>query len=243
MGDTMDDPMIFLREPDGPDDSMTNGFVNPLDLFNYVSPSAWLNAAIEKLTGVDVFGWMTDWLSGDWEKLWKFGDAMANLAQCMQQIGINIQAGMIRLDASWNGNASDAAYQYFSGLAAATSGQQLAIAKTQESYHKAAQGAWQLSNQLGNILQALADKAILAGIAAAAGTALIETGIGAVAGYGVVALIVLDMLALINDASVIINTAGTVILGLFGTVMDAAYQGGGLAAVPLPATAYAGLGQ
>ena len=104
---------------------------------------------------------MTDWISGDWESLWKFGDAMANLAQCVQQIGINIQTGMIELDASWSGNASDAAYRHFSDLAAATSGQQFAIAKTEESYHKAALGAWQLSNQLGNILQALADKAIL----------------------------------------------------------------------------------
>nr|WP_221375822.1 hypothetical protein [Actinoplanes polyasparticus] len=238
----MDDPTRFLLEPAKPDDSISQGFVNPIDLFNYVSPSAWLNAAIEKLTGVDVFGWMTDWLSGDWERLWKFGDAMANLAQCMQQMGINIQTGMLRLDASWDGNASDAAYKYFSDLAAATSGQQFAIAKTQDSYHKAAQGAWQLSNQLGNLLQALADKAILAGIAAAAGTALIETGIGAVAGYGAAALIVLDMLQLINDASVLINTAGTVILGLFGAVMDAAYQGGDLNAVPLPATAYTGPG-
>jgi hypothetical protein len=92
------------------------------------------------------------------------------------------------------------------------------------------------------ILQALADKAILAGIAAAAGTALIETGVGAVAGYGAAALIVLDMLQLINDASVIINTAGSVILGLFGGVMDAAYQGGDLTSVPLPASAYSGPG-
>jgi hypothetical protein len=238
----MADPAMFLHEPGKPDDSITNGFVNPIDLFNYVSPSAWLNTVIEKLTGFDVFGWMTDWLSGDWEKLWKFGDAMANLAGCMQQIGIDIQAGMLRLNASWDGNAGDAAFQYFSRLAAATSGQHFAIAKTQESYHRAAQGAWQLSNQLGNIMQALADKAILAGIAAAAGTALIETGIGAVAGYGVAAVIVLDMLTLINDASIIINTAGTVILGLFGTVMDAAYQGGDLTSVPLPASAYAGPG-
>jgi len=238
----MDDPTAFLTEPAKPDDSISNGFANPLDLFNYVSPSAWLNAAIEKLTGVDVFGWMTDWVSGDWESLWKFGDAMASLAKCMQQIGINIQTGMIQLDASWDGNASDAAYKYFSDLAAATSGQQFPIGKTQESYHKAALGAWQLSNQLGNILQALADKAILAGICAAAGTALIETGVGAVAGYGAAALIVLDMLQLINDASVIINTAGTVILGLFGGVMDAAYQGGDLTSVPLPATAYSGPG-
>jgi hypothetical protein len=234
----MDEPTDFLREPGEPDDSLSNGFANPLDLFNYVSPSAWINDAIASLTGFDAFGYFTDWVSGDWSAIWKFGDAMGNLAQCMQQLGINIQTGMIQLDQRWDGNASDAAYQYFSTLAAATSGQQFAIADTQEKYHKAAQGAWQLSNQLGNILQALADKAILAGISAAAGTALAETGIGAVIGYASAAILVTQMLELINRASTIINTAGTVILGLVGTGMDLGYKGGDLTRIQLPSAAY-----
>lgn len=234
----MDEPTDFLREPAEPDDSVSNGFANPLDLFNYASPSAWINSTIEGLTGFDVFGYFTDWVSGDWAAMWKFGDAMANLAECMQQIGINIQQGMLQLDDRWDGNASDAAFQYFSNLAATTSGQQTALRDSQEAYHKAANGAWQLSNQLGNILQALADKAILAGVTAAAGTALAETGIGAVIGYAATALIVVDMLNLINKASTIINTAGTVILGLFGTGMDLGYKGGDLSAIQLPNVAY-----
>lgn len=234
----MDDPTAFLKEPGEPDDSVSNGFANPLDLFNYVSPSAWINSAIEGLTGFDVFGYFTDWVSGDWAAIWKFGDAMANLAECTQQLGINIQQGMLQLDAHWEGNANDAAFQYFSNLAAATSGQQIAIRNSQDAYHKAAQGAWQLSNQLGNILQALADKAILAGVTAAAGTALAETGVGAILGYAATALIVADMLKLINRASTIINTAGTVILGLAGTGMDLGYKGGNLTSIQLPGTAY-----
>ncbi|MDG4805812.1 hypothetical protein O7634_03470 [Micromonospora sp. WMMD1120] len=234
----MDDPTRFLTEPAKPESSISNGFVNPIDLFNYVSPSAWINATINKPTGVDVFGWMTTWLSGDWEAIWKFGDAMGNLAACLQQVGINIQQGMLDLDRQWDGHANDAAHQYFSRLASATSGQQLELYKIRDNYHKAANGAWQLSNQLGNILQALADKAVIAGIAAAAGTITAETGVGAVVGYGVAALMVVDMLALINKASLLINTAGTVILGLFGTAMDVAYQGGDLSTIKLPALAY-----
>jgi hypothetical protein len=234
----MDDPTSYLVEPGEPDDSVSNGFANPLDLFNYASPSAWINTAIEKLTGVDVFGWVTEWLSGDWAAIWRFGDAMGYLAQSVQQLGINIQQGMIDLDSSWDGNASDAAYQYFSGLASSVSGQQGPLSEIRANYHKAARGAWQFANQLGNILQALADKAIIAGIAAAAGTITAETGVGAVVGYGVAALIVVDMLELINKASTIINTAGTVILGLFGLGMDGAFQGGDLASTPLPMVAY-----
>jgi hypothetical protein len=216
----MDDPTAFLVEPAEPDASVNDGFANPIDIPNYISPSAWINSVINDMTGTDVFGWMTEWVSGDWQGLWKFGDAMANLAECMQRLGMNIQEGVTKLDASWDGNASDAAYQYFSKLAATVSGQQVSLYDIRDRYHKAAVGAWQLANQLGNILQALADKAILAAIAAAAGTAAAESGVGAVVGYGMAALIVTDMIRLVNKASTIINTAGTLIVGLFGGGME-----------------------
>jgi hypothetical protein len=236
----MDDPAAYLVDPSEPDASISKGFANPLDLFNYLSPSAWVNDAINRLTGRDVFGWLCDTVSGDWATFYKFGDALGNLAKFHQQLGINIQQQVINLDPAWDGNAADAAYQYFSNLAAAVSGQQLPLNDIRDRYHKAALGAWQLSNQLGNILQALADKAIIAGISAAAGTLLAETGIGALVGYGASALIVADMLAEINKASIVIQTFGGIILGLFGTGMDAGSMGdgGALANYPLPAGTY-----
>ena len=114
------------------------------------------------------------------------------------------------------------------------SGQQIALREIGEGYHKAALGAW----QLGNILQALADKAIIAGIAFAAGTATAETVVGAAAGYGVAAWQAIEMLELANRASTIINAGGMVVLGAFGTGMAVGYKGGDLSAVPLPNTAY-----
>ena len=217
---------------------MSSGFTNPFDIFNYVSPSAWVAETIETVTGFDVFGAVTQLLTGDWEAIWKFGDAMGNLAQCMQQIGINIQAGMLQLDPSWDGNASDAAFRYFTGLAAATSGQQAALYAAKDGYHNAARGAWQLASQLGNLLQAIGDKAIVMGISAALGTATAETVAGAVVGWDVAALLAADILKLANNISTIINTAGTVILGAFGTGMVFADQGGDLSAVQLPSAAY-----
>ncbi|MCY1143589.1 hypothetical protein OWR29_36785 [Actinoplanes sp. Pm04-4] len=234
----MGDPSALLAAPSTPEESVSNGFVNPVDLFNYVSPSAWINSGIEKATGIDIFGYFTDAVAGEWDAMWKFGEAMGHLADCLQELGINIQQGAIDLDAEWDGNAADAAYQYFSQFAASVSGQQLDLRDIQQNYHKAAQGAWQLSNQLGNILQAIADKFIIAGIAAAAGTITAETGVGAVVGYGVAGLQVLQMLKLFNDASVKINTAGSVIAGIFGGGMDIGYKGGDLSSVPLPTAAY-----
>jgi hypothetical protein len=232
------EPTDYLVAPEAPDASVSQGFVNPIDLFNYVSPSAWILKAVEELTGYDVLGWFTDALAGDWEAIWKFGNALVNLAECLQEEGINIQHAAIDMDGDWDGNAADAAYQYFSTLAAATSGQQIALRQIGDNYHKAALGAWQLSDQLGNIAQAFADDAIIGGIAWVAGTVFAETGVGAVAGYGVAAYEVASMLRKINKASQIINTAGTVILGLFGTGMDLGFKGGDLSAVQLPTTAY-----
>jgi len=231
----MGDPSALLAAPSTPDESLSNGFLNPVDLFNYVSPSAWINSGIEKATGVDIFGYFTDAIAGEWDAIWKFGEALGHLADCLQELGSNIQRGAIDLDAEWDGNAGDAAYQYFSQLAAAVSGQQADLRQLQQDYHKAALGAWQLSNQLGNILQTIADKFVIAGIAAAAGTVTAETGIGAVVGYGVAGLQVVQMLKLFNDAALKINAAGSVIVGIFGTGMDIGYRGGDLTSVPLPA--------
>ena len=237
----MGDPTVLLAAPGSPDASMTNGFVNPIDLFNYVSPTAWVAKLIESLSGVDPISWVTEWLGGDWEALWKFGDAMGNLAQYMQELGIEIQQGTLTLDQSWDGNASDAAYMYFSELAAAISSQQIPLLNSEESYHLAATGAWQLANQLGNLIQAVADEAIIAGISIAASTAMAGTGIGAVgaaAGYVASAALVARILDKINAISKIINTAGTAVLGGFGVVIDSAAQVGHLSDVPLPSAGF-----
>ncbi|GAA2475688.1 hypothetical protein [Winogradskya humida] len=235
----MSQPSQYLVDPAEPDDSITNGFVNPFDMFNYLSPSAWVNDVIEKTTGIDIFGYATDTLTGEWGELYKFGDALDALARFTQQLGMDIQSGVIKMDRQWDGNASDAAYNYFTDLAAATSGKQLALHQAAEGYREAAKGAWQLSNQLGNLLQAIADKAILIGISAAAGTATAETGVGAVAGYGVAAWQAIELLELVNKASAIINTAGTVIMAAFGGGMAVGGQGGDLSAFPLPTAPYA----
>ena len=237
-GSRSDDPARHLVPPGEPEDSITNGFANPLDLLNLASPSAYLNAVIEGLTQVDVFGWMTECLAGDWRALYRFGDALGNLGDCLHELGINIQQGATNLGGRWHGNAADAADVYFSDLATAAMGQKAGLYALRDSYHRAAVGAWELSNQLGNILQAVADRAILAGIAAAAGTITAESGVGALVGYGLTALLVLDMLQKINSAAVKIQVAGGVILGLFGGAMDAFLQGGDLSRVPLPAGSY-----
>lgn len=236
----MDDPTMYLVEPEEPEASITKGFANPLALLNYASPSAWINEAITELTGFDVMGWMGNAVAGDWAAIYKFGDAMENLAKFQSLLGVNVQMQVEIAERSWQGNAAAAADQYFASLGQAASVQQIPLRDVRDRYHKAAIGAWELSNQLGNILQALADKAVLAGISALAGSVLAETGVGAVVGYGVAAVTVADMLSDINKASTKIQSFGGVIIGMFGGGMDMGSMGDGgeLNNYPLPAGAY-----
>jgi hypothetical protein len=184
---------------------------------------------------------MSEPISGDWAAMWKFGDALANLAKFHTSLGGHIIDQAANLDPAWHGNAADAAHQYFAHLAIAVSGQQAPLNDIADRYHQAARGAWQTANQLGNLYQAIADRVIIAGVAAAAGSALAETGVGAVIGYGVAALMVVDILEKINKASTVIQTFGTLIFGLFGLGIDAGNvgDGGALDKYPLPAGAYA----
>jgi hypothetical protein len=237
----MSDPTDYLTLPAAPDESMSNGFGNPLDFFNYVSPSAWLLAIVQELTGWDPLGQITSFLAGDWGAIWEFGEAMGNLARFMQEFGVEIQQGMLTLEQSWDGNASDAAYLYFSNFASAVSSQQMPIFDSEQSYHQAAKGAWQFADQLGNLVQAMADEAIIAGMLIGASTVAASTGVGAVAsigGYAGSAIFVARILRLVNQAAKIIQTAGLVISTAFGLTVDATAQVGHVSDVPLPAAGF-----
>ncbi|GLW33364.1 hypothetical protein [Actinoplanes regularis] len=238
----MSDPAAALVAPGEPDASAANGFPDPGALFNWVSPTAWINSVIESLFGINPVEYCTQWAGGDWGAIYKFGDALISMSECTDLLAIDLQQGMLRIDSSWDGNANDAAYNYFTSLSSSLNQLRTALTDIGESYHKAANGAWGLANQLGNLLQNLVDGAILLGIIGGGSMALMSTGVGAMAAgpaYLAMTLIIADMLMLINKMSTIINTGMMAIFGLFGMGMDMAYQGGSLDNIPLPATAYA----
>ncbi|MBG0564936.1 hypothetical protein [Actinoplanes aureus] len=234
----MADARDFLLPPAEPEDSMANGFANPGEFFNYVSPSAWIADIVERISGWNPFDWASEYFTGEWGEFHKFGTTLANLADFMQEIGAGIQANFLEADRSWSGNAADSAFAYFTSLAAAVSSQQFALNEAAHGYHEAARGVWQLSKQLGNILQAMADEAILAGLTAVAGTVTMATGAGAVVGYSMAAYHAIQILKLAARASKIINTALIVILSLFGGAVALTGQGGDLSAVQLPETSF-----
>jgi hypothetical protein len=142
------------------------------------------------------------------------------------------------LDDSWGGNGADSAHKYFTDLAQALSSQQNALYTAQDSYHRAARGAWELADQVGNLLQSAIDDAILLGVSAALGTATSETVVGGVVGYSLAGYQAIRLLTTVNKAAQIANTAGTVIFGLMGGSQDFFSQGGHLSDALIPSAPY-----
>ncbi len=234
----MEEPTRHLVTPGVPEPSISAGYADPFDFFSILSPTDWTASFLKELTGWDPLGWISRSFMGEWEAFAKCGIAYGNLARACQDLGVNIQEGDLRLDASWEGNANDAAHAYFSDLASKISAMQFALDAAASNYSDAARGAWLFANQVKNVLEVIVDSTVLAAACTAAGTALIETGIGAVVGYGLAAMEVARIIQLLARAAQIIQTAGLVIEGLTGSIMNLADQGGSLANYPLPRAGY-----
>ncbi|MGB2569277.1 hypothetical protein ACPFP2_12610 [Micromonospora citrea] len=234
----MIEPTDFLREPDKPDPSISQGFANPIGILDAISISHWVNQVIKDVAGYDVIGTITAAFVGDWESFYKVGDAYGNLGQSLQALGGNLIEVSTQVDQQWDGRAADAAFIYFRKLAAATAQQNVVLAQVQDKYHEAARAIWLLADMVGGLIKMIIDKAIIIGVSAAAGTALIETGVGAVAGYGIATWQAIELVKKVNDAALKIQTGGTLILGFFSFLKTLAEQGGDLSKIPLPDQPY-----
>ncbi|WP_328851214.1 hypothetical protein OG994_25575 [Micromonospora globbae] len=234
----MREPTDFLVEPAEPDASMTKGFANPIGVLDALSISHWVNQIIKDCAGYDVIGTISNALVGDWQSFYKAGDAYGNLGQCLQAIGQNVTLAASHMDQQWDGHAADAAFVYFRQLTKALVQQNLVLIQVEEKYHEAARAIWLLADMIGGLVKMMIDKAIIIGVSAAAGTALIETGVGAVAGYGIAAWQATELVKKVNDAALKIQAGGTAILGFFSFIKTLAEQGGDLSKVPLPDRPY-----
>ncbi|MEV0882118.1 hypothetical protein AB0I85_30355 [Micromonospora echinofusca] len=234
----MIEPTDFLREPSEPDASLSKGFANPIGILDAISISHWVNQVIKDVAGYDVIGTITAAFVGDWESFYKAGDAYGNLGQSLQALGGNLIEVTTQVDQQWDGRAADAAFVYFRKLAAATAQQNVILAQVEHKYHEAARAIWLLADMIGGLIKMMIDKAIIIGVSAAAGTALIETGAGAVVGYGVAAWQAMELVKKVNDAATKIQAGGTLILGFFSFLKTLADQGGDLSQIPLPDQPY-----
>jgi hypothetical protein len=136
----------------------------------------------------------TEYFAGDWQAVAKAGKALGHAGEAFDDLAYNTQGGAITLHRRWQGMAAGAAYDQFTDLASTVESTVGPLQEISKQFDTIAHGVWSACEAVDGWLKGLLDAAIIAGVAAAAGTLLSWTGVGAVSGYSVAALEVCEML-------------------------------------------------
>lgn len=230
-----EDPTSHLVGPPEPDVTVGYGWENPRMYLDATSPTYWINEVIKELCGRDVIGEAVAPVTGDWKAYARFGSALNQLGEFALSLGLKITEGTGAVDREWDGHAADTAHLYFQGLAEATAAQRPLLHDIRDEYYAATTAVWDYARGVGGLIGTMCDAAIIAGIAAAAGTATFETGIGPVIGYGVAAWQTGRIIDAAMDILTAYNVAYSVIDIAKGNIMSRINSpGDDLASYPLP---------
>ncbi|HWG97778.1 MAG TPA: type VII secretion target [Pilimelia sp.] len=194
-------------------------YSHPLGWMDALSISHWALEAFDAVFGFNPLARIQEFFMGDWQALARAGVAIGRVGDAVFDVGYNVQGGAVALRADWTGAAADNAQNHFVGLAddlAAMKGRLQAIAK---EYGQIAHAIWSTCEGLGGLAKAMLDAAIIAGIAAVAGTVTAKTGVGAVVGYGVAALEVVEMLRLWSAATGLMQAAYSSLQAATGLIL------------------------
>jgi uncharacterized protein YukE len=214
-GDDIRNPLAHLTEPRDPPD-----FSDPMALFNtmgdYLSPTWWINQVLNDTIGVNPIEYVNQVVVGDWSGFARCGTMWAQLASAADDIGDNLDNGLRWLAADWQGKAGDAAMHYFDYAGKALRSHADVFRVLHDKYVEVARGVWLCSRTLADIIKAIMDTALVAGLAVLAAATLSWTGIGAGISWSVAAWQCSRILKLWGEASAAIATTQTLITGFVG---------------------------
>ena len=222
-----------LSPPPVPDSPL-----NPLAFLDNLSPTSWVVEALRAVFGFDPISWLMQRLVGDWEGLATMRPVLANAADALHDLALNVQSGATSLNAHWQGNAAAAAYRYFTDLATAITTLETQLKQMCEAYRMMADAVWAGCEALGGLATGIIDYAIVVGIMAAAGTVTASTGIGALIGYGVAAMQIAKMLKLWESAAWIYEELVAAVLAFRAEIGSGVSDLGNIRLPQLPGTGY-----
>jgi uncharacterized protein YukE len=188
-------------------------------LSDLISPAAWLRQATVWLFGRDPFEGWGEALSGDWESYVHCAVAWGIIGNAIHGIGRNLTAGAADASSVWRGNAAEAEQEFQLALGAAALALQPVCDQYGQLYNQAAEAAKHLFSVVTALISKLIDVLIVINLASAVGTATIETGVGAVAGYGVAAYYAWQAYDLYNEISNFYSNAEAIFRGIAGSII------------------------
>jgi uncharacterized protein YukE len=203
-----------------------------------VSPSFWLNEMIKVTLGVDPLAETARHLGGDWRGIAVAGDALDHLARFDAAVAGALDRENDRVAESWDGNAAEAAARYFDDLAAAVRTHGPALQALAAELGTTADGIWSIAEVVKGLLVELTDSLIAGAVCLAAGTALLETGVGAVAGYAAAAWYAWRATSAWAEVLTQLSHAVLAAKALVGASAVLVGRLDELASMPLPAAAY-----
>jgi hypothetical protein len=106
-------------------------------------------------------------------------DALTNLGAFCSAASDGVEAEATRLDRCWDGQAAQAALEYFTGLSSALWQMKPHFDNIADQFQTTAFGVKELANAAGSLVESLADWAIVAGASLFAAFASSWTGAGA----------------------------------------------------------------
>ncbi|MGH3470314.1 MAG: hypothetical protein ACRDQF_21560 [Thermocrispum sp.] len=172
-----DSPSSQLKEPTA-SDPVPDLLENVIGVSQYISVSYWVGEAIELVTGVNPGEWVAEKFAGDFGAVQKAGIACENLGAFNNDFASVITTGLTTVADGWQGNASDAANEYFTEVAKAIADQESALNAMGREFKQAAVGMYETANAVKGFMETLFDYLIAIGIELAAAAASSWTIIG-----------------------------------------------------------------
>jgi uncharacterized protein YukE len=190
--------------------------LNPLA--DLISPAAWLRQVSIWVFGVDPFESWASELGGDWRAYVHCAAAFGRIGSAAHDIGANLVTGAQDVSEAWRGSAAEGEQEFQLALGSAAAGLQPALSQYGQLYNQSAEVAKNLCDVVSGLITDLLDTLIIINAASAAGTALIETGIGAVAGYGIAAYYIARAVELYEEISKLYGNAEDLIKAISATI-------------------------
>ncbi len=151
---------------------------NVIGISQYISVSYWVGQAIDLVFDVNPFSWVAEQFAGDWEKVQKAGVAMEKLGEFHAAFADVITSELKTVSADWQGNAFEAANNYFSEFAKTIEDQQQTLAQMGKEFKQTAIGMYETANSIKSFLEMLMDLLIAIGLELAAAAARSWTVVG-----------------------------------------------------------------
>lgn len=228
------DPSVELTPP------VAHALIPPaLDFYlhigDLVSLGHWALVAIDFMGGPNIPQEVGEWFAGDWQEVSRAADALTKLGAFCSTASDGVKAEITRLERSWEGEASEAAVEYFTGLSSVLWQMKPNFDDIADQFQDTAFGVKELANAAGSLVETLADLAIVAGVSLAAAFASSWTGVGAAIGTAAAEYAVVRGVLVVKELLEIRAKVWNVCEAVLGLIAGSLSALEGFSTVPLPA--------